>query len=129
MPDDRPTDNGADGADGDPRLAVERLRREIDAVDREIVGLLNRRASLGRQVGREKAALGWRASHDPEREREVLLRVSMANEGPIPQEDLLAIYRRLIEATRSLEDRDLTRAGGGAEGVGGEPPVESPEPS
>jgi chorismate mutase/prephenate dehydratase len=119
MPDDRSPADGAERADGDPRLAVERLRREIDAVDREIVGLLNRRASLGRQVGREKAALGWRASHDPEREREVLLRVSMANEGPLPQEDLLAIYRRLIEATRSLEDRDLTRTSG--------EPAESPE--
>jgi chorismate mutase / prephenate dehydratase len=117
MPDDQPP------ADGDPRLAVERLRREIDAVDREIVGLLNRRAKLGRQVGREKAVLGWRASHDPEREREVLLRVSMANEGPIPQEDLLAIYRRLIEATRSLEDRDLARAGE----TPAAPPAESPD--
>src|SRR5262249_27971545 len=135
MPDDRPTLDGADGADRangadtDPRLAVERLRREIDAVDREIVGLRNRRARLGRQVGREKAALGWRASHDPEREREVLLRVSMANEGPLPQEDLLAIYRRLIEATRSLEDRDLTRAGGAAgEGPGGST-AESTDPA
>src|SRR5262245_7540890 len=128
MPDDRPTLDGADGADRangadtDPRLAVERLRREIDAVDREIVGLLNRRARLGRQVGREKAALGWRASHDPEREREVLLRVSMANEGPLPQEDLLAIYRRLFAATRALEARDRAAERGranGREGRGG----------
>ena len=94
--------------DADPRVAVERLRREIDALDRRIVGLLNERARLGRQVGAQKAALGWRQARDPEREREVLLRVSMANEGPLPQEDLLAIYRRLIEATRTLEDRDLT---------------------
>jgi chorismate mutase/prephenate dehydratase len=93
--------------DGDPRVAVERLRREIDALDRRIVDLLNERARLGRQVGKHKAALGWRQARDPEREREVLLRVSMANEGPLPQEDLLAIYRRLIDATRALEDRDL----------------------
>jgi len=94
--------------DAEPRVAVERLRREIDALDRRIVDLLNQRARLGREVGMHKAALGWRQARDPEREREVLLRVSMANEGPLPQEDLLAIYRRLIEATRALEDRDLT---------------------
>jgi chorismate mutase/prephenate dehydratase len=74
------------------------------------VGLLNERATKGREVGREKAALGWTTVRDPEREREVLLRVTIANEGPIPQEDLLMIYRRLIDATRALEDRDGERA-------------------
>ena len=40
---------------------------------------------------------------------EVLLRVTMANAGPIPQADLLAMYRRLIASTRSLEARDRKR--------------------
>jgi hypothetical protein len=33
----------------------------------------------------------------------------MANSGPIAQADLLAIYRRLIAATRALEARDRER--------------------
>ncbi len=85
---------------------VVRLRRRIDALDRRIVALLNERAELGREVGRATAAAGRRAVRDAEREREVLLRVTMANRGPIPQADLLAIYRRLIAVTRSLEVRD-----------------------
>lgn len=99
----RPTDAASPA---DDRTRLEQLRREIDELDRRIVGLLNERASKGRAVGHEKAALGWASARDPEREREVLLRVTIANEGPIPQEDLLAIYRRLIDATRGLEDRD-----------------------
>ena len=91
-----------------PELA--RLRRRIDALDRRIVGLLNERAELGRDVGREKMAAGRRAIRDAEREREVLLRVTMANTGPIPQADLLAIYRRLMAVTRTLEARDRKRA-------------------
>lgn len=94
-------------ADETPELR--RLRRRIDALDRRIVRLLNDRAELARAVGREKALLGRRAVRDAEREREVLLRVSMANEGPMPQAELLVIYRRLIAATRALEERD--RAG------------------
>ena len=86
-----------------------RLRRRIDALDRRIVALLNERADLGRDVGRAKAAAGRRAIRDAEREREVLLRVTMANTGPIAQADLLAIYRRLIAATRALEARDRAR--------------------
>jgi chorismate mutase / prephenate dehydratase len=85
---------------------LRRLRKRIDALDRRIVGLLNERAELGREVGRAKDAAGRRAVRDLEREREVLLRVTMANAGPISQADLLAIYRRLIAATRALEARD-----------------------
>lgn len=85
---------------------LRRLRRKIDAVDRRIVSLLNERAELGRAVGREKAANGRRTIRDAEREREVLLRVTMANTGPMPQADLISVYRRLIAVARSLEARD-----------------------
>jgi chorismate mutase/prephenate dehydratase len=89
---------------------LRRLRRRIDALDRRIVAMLNERARLAREAGDAKAAAGWRVVRDPEREREILLRVSMANEGPLPQADLLALYRRLFSATRELEARDRARA-------------------
>ena len=88
---------------------MRRLRKKIDALDRRIVGLLNERADLGREVGRAKVVAGRRAITDREREREVLLRVSMANAGPLPQADLLAMYRRLIAATKALEAQDRHR--------------------
>ena len=93
---------------------LRRLRKRIDALDRKLVDLLNERATLAREAGRAKAAAGRRAIRDPEREREVLLRVSMANTGPLPQADLVALYRRLFAATRALETRDRAAAGGGA---------------
>ena len=85
---------------------VRRLRTKIDALDRKLVALLNERAELARQAGRAKDAAGVKRIRDAEREREVLLRVSMANTGPLPQADLLALYRRLMTATRALEARD-----------------------
>ena len=91
-----------------PELA--RLRRRIDALDRRIVRLLNERAELARGVGRAKTVAGRRAIRDIEREREILLRVTMANAGPMPQADLLALYRRLFAATRALEAADRRRA-------------------
>ena len=70
-------------------------------------------------------AAGRTAVRDAEREREVLLRVTIANEGPMPQADLLAMYRRLFAATRALETRDRQRAqrdgAGSAEDRGDEP--------
>jgi chorismate mutase/prephenate dehydratase len=89
---------------------LRRLRLRIDALDRKLVALLNERAELARDAGRAKAAAGRKAIRDAEREREVLLRVSMSNVGPLPQTDLLAIYKRLMTATRALEARDRLRS-------------------
>jgi chorismate mutase/prephenate dehydratase len=86
-----------------------RLRQEIDELDRRIVGLLNERAELARAVGHEKAALGRRAIRDRDREREVLLRVSIGNEGPMSQADLLTIFRRVIASARALETAERER--------------------
>ena len=93
---------------------LRRLRQRIDVLDRRIVSLLNERAELAREAGQAKAAAGRRFIRDAEREREVLLRVTMANSGPLPQNDLLALYRRLMAATRTLEARDRARSDGPA---------------
>ena len=92
-------------------VELSRVRDAIDELDKAIVDLLNERASLGRQAGRAKHLAGRRAIKDPEREREVLIRVAMANKGPLSQADLLSIYRRVVAATRGLESRDRTHDG------------------
>lgn len=105
----------------DESAELRRLREGIDALDRQIVELLNRRADLAVAVAHEKAALGRKAIRDASREREVLLRVSMANGGPLPQADLLAIYRRLIASVRTLEASERERRRRDDDGPG-EPP-------
>ena len=104
---------------------LRRLRKLIDRLDRRIVGLLNERAELAKAVGHEKLRIGWRGVRDRAREKEVLLRVSMSNDGPMPQADILAIYRRLIASTRTLEarERDRARRLGVVRGPDTEPPA------
>ena len=91
---------------------LESLRAEIDALDVEIVRLLNRRARLGLAAGRAKTRNG-RPLTDAERERDVMVRVSLANEGPLPQAELLALYRQLIETIKHLEDIEKSRSSAG----------------
>jgi len=100
-------DDPADSAE------LRRLRRRVDILDRRIVALLNERAELALDIGRAKAAAGRRAIRDLDREREVLIRVAVTNEGPMPQADLLALYRRLFTATRALEAADRRRGEAG----------------
>ena len=92
-----------------PAGDLDELRARIDELDRTIVELLNERARLALEAGRRKAAAGRDGVRDLEREREVLLRVAMANEGPLPQADLLAVYRALIDALVALEEADRAK--------------------
>jgi chorismate mutase/prephenate dehydratase len=110
---------------GEAASELEGLRREIDALDARIVALLNERARLGRAIGHAKARAGWSGVRDPKRERDVLQRVAAANGGPLGDSDLLAIYRRVIAATRALEDGDR-RAGTGEPGGGAAGITDSP---
>lgn len=91
---------------------LESLRAEIDALDVEIVRLLNRRTTLGLAAGRAKTRKG-RPLTDVERERDVLVRISLANEGPLPQGELLALYRHLIETMTHLEEIQNSRSSTG----------------
>ncbi|HKF85226.1 MAG TPA: chorismate mutase [Candidatus Limnocylindrales bacterium] len=101
----RPTNAERD----DAALELARIRDRIDELDTRIVALLNERAVLGRRAGRAKTLAGRRAVRDPEREREVLLRVAMSNGGPMTQADLLSVYRRIVAATRTVETKDRGR--------------------
>lgn len=105
----RPTPTDAERDEAAAELL--RVRDAIDELDTAIVELLNERANLGREAGRAKRLAGRRAIKDPEREREVLIRVALANTGPLAQADLLSIYRRVVAATRGLESRDRTHDG------------------
>jgi chorismate mutase len=65
--------------------------------------------NISTQAELSGVAAGRDGVRDPEREREVLLRVAMANGGPLPQADLLAVYRALIDALVALEEQDRAK--------------------
>ncbi len=81
---------------------LDELRRRIDALDVEIVQLLNKRAAVAVEIGRLKAASGS-GVFAADREREVLGRVTELSQGPLGRNSLLAIYRELMSASFALE--------------------------
>jgi chorismate mutase/prephenate dehydratase len=82
---------------------LEKLRKEIDEIDTEILNLLNRRANFVIDIAHikrnEKAKF-----YSPEREREILERISALNKGPFPNDTLKGIYREILSASLSLEE-------------------------
>jgi chorismate mutase/prephenate dehydratase len=79
---------------------IEKLRREIDALDDQLLGLINRRAELARRIGELKAGA---PAYRPERETGILRRIAERNPGPLPAERVAAVFRELISACRGME--------------------------
>jgi chorismate mutase/prephenate dehydratase len=83
--------------------ALAPLRERIDAIDHEIVALLNERAEIALEIGRVKQQTGRRTVRDAQREAEVLERVTSTSAGLFPEPELVALYRKLIAATRRVQ--------------------------
>ncbi|MFP5260160.1 MAG: prephenate dehydratase [Acidobacteriota bacterium] len=82
--------------------ALLEIRRGIDALDNDILALLNKRAALSLEVGRRKDGRDS-AIFKPFREQEVLTRLAEANPGPLPVAHLLSIYREILSSSRRLQ--------------------------
>jgi chorismate mutase / prephenate dehydratase len=91
-------------ADVPPGKEMREIRLKIDAVDEEIVRLLDRRAWLARRIGEIKHQNGL-AAYAPARERAVLDRVAALSEGEFPKRGLQAVFREIISSSISLEGR------------------------
>lgn len=80
------------------------LREKIDAIDAQILDLLNQRASVAQEVGQVKAETDAPVFR-PEREAQVLRSVAERNPGPLPAADIQVIFREVMSACRALEKR------------------------
>jgi chorismate mutase/prephenate dehydratase len=91
------------------------LREQIDAIDAQIIDLLNQRARVAQEVGHVKAETNAPVFR-PEREAMVLRRVAERNAGPLPSADMQMIFREVMSICRALERR-VTVAYLGPEGT------------
>ncbi len=84
-------------------MTLEELRKEIDGIDAQIVGLLKRRARCAQGVGAIKRAEGA-PIFVPERESALIRKLQELNAGELPEKSLLAIYRQVVSMSFLLED-------------------------
>src|SRR6266404_7022851 len=82
--------------------ALDKLRSQIDALDAQIVELLNARAQIVVQVGKIKQSTNA-PIYAPDREKAVLEKVRQLNKGPLADRCLDAVYRELMSGSFALE--------------------------
>jgi chorismate mutase/prephenate dehydratase len=79
---------------------LKQCRNKIDAIDEQLLQLVNERAHLAREIGNLK---NGGHIYRPEREAQVLRRLLELNAGPLSGEAVTAIFRSVMSNCRALE--------------------------
>ncbi len=84
-------------------MKLEERRNEIDAIDSEILALLNRRAAIAKEIGILKTQAGLPLV-DLARESEIIRSLTQQNEGMgLEDEAVERIYERILTESRLLQ--------------------------
>jgi len=94
---------------------LDEIRQAINALDEQLLELLNRRAALAQEIGKIKTR-GGKPFFTPEREQSIYRQLTKKNPGPLTHEQTIAIFREVISVSRALE-KPLVIAYWGPEGT------------
>ena len=83
-------------------LYLDALRTQIDAIDLDLLALLNRRAKVAQKVGEFKKLEGT-PFFRPDRVAKVIHKIQTANKGPLKNDDIQHIWREIMSACLALE--------------------------
>ena len=78
------------------------LRDRIDAIDRELLRLLNDRSAVALMIGEIKKELSLPV-YDPAREKRIFARMKELNTGPLDDQAIVRLFERVIDESCRLE--------------------------
>jgi chorismate mutase / prephenate dehydratase len=79
---------------------LNKMRNEIDAIDNELLRLVNTRADLAKQIGQAKKQ---GEIYRPDREAQVLDRLQKLNAGPLSPMHVTRLFTEIMSLCRSME--------------------------
>ena len=85
----------------DAQAQIEERRTAIDAMDCQIVKLLNDRAKLALEIRELKPQVNW-GLYDPKREERIFENLAACNEGPLYGDNLRDIYETILHVMKEL---------------------------
>ncbi len=92
----------------DAKRRIERLRKEIDKIDDQLLPLLNERARLAIDIGHIKRKINL-AVFDAQREEQVISHIVSKNNGPLEDERLIRLFKAIIAESRGLEKEESAK--------------------
>ena len=90
-----------DAMNTDALAKISELRERIDAVDCQLVKLLNERAQCSLEIRALKPEAKW-GLYDPKREEEIFANIASCNEGPLYADNLREIYEAVLHVAKEM---------------------------
>jgi len=87
---------------------LDKLRNEVDVIDRQLVHLFSKRTLHSVLIGRIKRSMGL-PTYAPQREKDVAAKISSYVEEPLSKEAVLRIYERILDESRAIQREEATR--------------------
>ncbi len=85
-------------------MTIESKRKKIDAINNQILDLLEQREQIAREIGKEKKRR-YLPINDPQREEEILAGLKeKARQKGIPPEVIETIFRLIIARSRKVQE-------------------------
>lgn len=83
-------------------MSLQQYRQDIDAIDEQLLELLNRRAQIALKIAQEKFdnRIGVLATN---REEEIFIRLNKINKGPLRELHIREIYAAIISSSKKLQ--------------------------
>jgi len=82
---------------------IEAIRKQIDQLNLQILDLLNQRAALVQELGKEKEKMGINR-FDPERERQMLNQLVAHNKGPFNDTTVRHLFKQIFQVSLDLQN-------------------------
>lgn len=82
--------------------SIQEWRAKIDELDLQLVRLLNERSRCAIEVGKIKRTAQL-PLYQPDREKEILARVTKGNSGPLSDTAIQRLFERILDEARAIE--------------------------
>jgi len=86
----------------DPQEKINLLRNKIDELDSQLLEFLVQRFSVSREIGEIKASKGIDI-RDPNREKEIIERLTNKLDGKLDKDDIASIFGPIYKISKRLQ--------------------------
>ena len=85
-----------------PSKKINKLRKEIDRIDQDIIDLLKNRLSIAKEIGQVKAS-NLLGINDIDRENKIIKNLSIKANNDLKEEDISNIFKLIFSISKNLQ--------------------------
>ena len=85
-----------------PSKKINKLRKEIDKIDQDLIALLKNRFSIAKEIGQVKTSNSF-GINDIDRENKIIKNLSIKANNDLKEEDISIIFKLIFSISKNLQ--------------------------